>query len=56
MVVGGQEINGKKYYFLPNGVELQDAYLSDGTSEYYYSSDGRQISNQYYSILSRIRQ
>ncbi|GMA69066.1 hypothetical protein GCM10025879_03120 [Leuconostoc litchii] len=48
MVVGAQEINGKKYYFLPNGVELQDAYLSDGTNEYYYSSTGRQIVDQYY--------
>ncbi|MFH0349484.1 hypothetical protein ACG92U_05070 [Leuconostoc citreum] len=27
MLTGKQNIHDKNYYFLPNGVELQDAYL-----------------------------
>lgn len=50
MVTGLQNVNGNNYYFLPNGIELQDSYLlnDDTGKEYYYASNGKQISNRYY--------
>ncbi|USS86649.1 KxYKxGKxW signal peptide domain-containing protein [Fructilactobacillus cliffordii] len=48
LATGEQTINGSKYYFLPNGIELRNSFFQgqDGNT-YYYTGSGRQARNQY---------
>ncbi|MGT2907169.1 glycoside hydrolase family 70 protein [Streptococcus dentiloxodontae] len=47
MVVGAQEIGDYGYYFLPNGIMLKDAYVTNtnGTTYYYGKSGKRKTSS-----------
>ncbi|ADG41535.1 glucosyltransferase-S [Leuconostoc kimchii IMSNU 11154] len=49
MTYSFQKINGATYYFLPNGVELQDAYLTDADGNtYYFNQQGKQAAGDYF--------
>lgn len=51
MVTGTVEINGKTYYFLPNGIQLRDAiYEDENGNQYYFGPLGNQYFNNYYSF------
>ena len=53
MVTGSQTINGKKYYFLPNGVELREAFLQDASGNtVYYGKTGSAVKSKYVIDLS----
>ncbi|WP_315460061.1 glycoside hydrolase family 70 protein [uncultured Streptococcus sp.] len=43
MVTGTVEINGKTYYFLPNGIQLRDAIYEDENGNHYYSFDVEEV-------------
>ncbi|WP_167849508.1 glycoside hydrolase family 70 protein [Weissella confusa] len=48
MVTGSQTINGKQYYFLPNGVELREAFLQDASGNtVYYGKTGSAVKSKY---------
>ena len=48
MVTGLQIINGKQYYFLPNGVELRSAFLQDASGNtVYYGKTGSAVKSKY---------
>ncbi len=49
MKYGLQTVNNNRYYFLPNGIELQDAYLEDGEGNiYYFNQLGKEVENDYF--------
>ncbi len=49
MKYGLQTVNNNRYYFLPNGIELQDAYLEDSESNiYYFNQLGKEVENDYF--------
>lgn len=49
MTYSFQKINGATYYFLPNGIELQDAYLTDADGDtYYFNQQGKQAVGDYF--------
>ncbi|KAA8370830.1 glucosyltransferase [Leuconostoc carnosum] len=49
MTYGFQKINGFGYYFLPNGIELQDAYMENSNGNvYYFNKQGKQLTNVYF--------
>ncbi|MFH7309036.1 glycoside hydrolase family 70 protein [Weissella paramesenteroides] len=53
MVTGSQIINGKRYYFLPNGVELREAFLQDASGNtVYYGKTGSAVKSKYVIDLS----
>lgn len=53
MVTGLQIINGKQYYFLPNGVELRSAFLQDASGNtVYYGKTGSAVKSKYVIDLS----
>ncbi|WP_260316399.1 glycoside hydrolase family 70 protein [Latilactobacillus curvatus] len=48
MVTGSQTINGKQYYFLPNGVELREAFLQNASGNtVYYGKTGSAVKSKY---------
>nr|WP_245335104.1 glycoside hydrolase family 70 protein [Streptococcus oricebi] len=50
MVTGSREIEGKRYYFLGNGINLRGAIREDEQgNQYYYNKLGEQYLNNYYS-------
>lgn len=49
MVTGAYQIGDDFYRFLPNGVQLRDAFVMDASGNYYYYSKlGAQYRNDYY--------
>ncbi|USS88032.1 MucBP domain-containing protein [Fructilactobacillus hinvesii] len=42
MVTGEREINGETYFFLPNGVELRDAYMYSNNQMHYFNLVGKE--------------
>lgn len=50
MLTGRQEINGKTYFFLPNGIQLRNAVYEQDGKQYFFSNFGEQYKNGYYAF------
>ena len=48
MLTGRQDINGKTYFFLPNGVQLRDSIYQQDGKYYYFGSFGEQYKDGYF--------
>ncbi len=48
MLTGRQDIDGKTYFFLPNGVQLRDSIYQQDGKYYYFGSFGEQYKNGYF--------
>jgi dextransucrase len=54
MTYGFQTVNDNNYYFLPNGIELQDAILEDSKGNvYYFNQYGKQAVDGYYMLANK---
>lgn len=48
MLTGRQDIDGKTYFFLPNGVQLRDSIYQQDGKYYYFGSFGEQYKDGYF--------
>ncbi|MFR3178609.1 MAG: glycoside hydrolase family 70 protein [Streptococcus sp.] len=48
MLTGRQDIDGKTYFFLPNGVQLRDSSYQQDGKYYYFGSFGEQYKDGYF--------
>ena len=48
MLTGRQDIDGKTYFFLPNGIQLRDSIYQQDGKYYYFGSFGEQYKNGYF--------
>ena len=48
MLTGRQDIDGKTYFFLPNGVQLRDSIYQQDGKYYYFGSFGEQYKEGYF--------
>lgn len=48
MLTGSQDIDGKTYFFLPNGVQLRDSIYQQDGKYYYFGSFGEQYKDGYF--------
>ncbi|WP_339313356.1 glycoside hydrolase family 70 protein [Streptococcus sp. FSL W7-1342] len=48
MLTGRQDIDGKTYFFLPNGVQLRDSIYQQDSKYYYFGSFGEQYKDGYF--------
>ena len=48
MLTGRQDIDGKTYFFLPNGVQLRDCIYQQDGKYYYFGSFGEQYKDGYF--------
>ena len=48
MLTGRQDIDGKTYFFLPNGVKLRDSIYQQDGKYYYFGSFGEQYKDGYF--------
>lgn len=48
MLTGRQDIDGKTYFFLPNGVQLRDSIYQQEGKYYYFGSFGEQYKDGYF--------
>lgn len=48
MLTGRQDIDGKTYFFLPNGVQLRDSIYQQHGKYYYFGSFGEQYKDGYF--------
>ena len=48
MLTGRQDIDGKTYFFLPNGIQLRDSIYQQDGKYYYFGSFGEQYKDGYF--------
>ena len=48
MLTGRQDIDGKSYFFLPNGIQLRDSIYQQDGKYYYFGSFGEQYKDGYF--------
>ena len=48
MLTGRQDVDGKTYFFLPNGVQLRDSIYQQDGKYYYFGSFGEQYKDGYF--------
>ena len=48
MLTGRQDIDGKTYFFLPNGIQLRDSIYQQNGKYYYFGSFGEQYKDGYF--------
>lgn len=48
MLTGRQDVDGKTYFFLPNGIQLRDSFYQQDGKYYYFGSFGEQYKDGYF--------